>query len=57
MTEDGRQIAIRATAIDSGGHFTNTVYQYAIRTGRKRVFAIKGVGGEGKAHSWQAIQE
>jgi len=48
-TEDGRQIAIRASAIDSGGHFTNTVYQYCVKNYSKRVFAIKGVGGEGKA--------
>lgn len=47
-TEDGRTLAVRATAIDSGGHFTNTVYQYAHKNFAKRVFAIKGVGGEGK---------
>lgn len=47
-TESGRNIAIRATAIDSGGHFTNSVYSYAKRNASKRVFAIKGVGGEGK---------
>ena len=47
-TEDGREIAVRATAIDSGGHFTNTVYQYANKNFGRRVFAIKGVGGEGK---------
>ena len=47
-TYDGRQMAIRATCIDSGGHFTNSVYQYAKKNAGKRVFAIKGVGGEGK---------
>jgi len=47
-TEDGRELAVRATAIDSGGHFTNTVYQYANRNFHRRVFAIKGVGGEGR---------
>ena len=45
---DGRQMIIRATAIDSGGHFTNSVYQYAKKNAGKRVFAIKGIGGEGK---------
>jgi phage terminase large subunit GpA-like protein len=47
-TFDGRQMAIRATCIDSGGHFTNSVYQYAKKNAGNRVFAIKGVGGEGK---------
>lgn len=47
-TESGRNIAIRATAIDSGGHFTNSVYAYCKKNAHKRVFAIKGVGGEGK---------
>lgn len=47
-TESGRKIAIRATAIDSGGHFTNSVYAYCKKNAHKRVFAIKGVGGEGK---------
>jgi phage terminase large subunit GpA-like protein len=47
-TESGRQIAIRAAAIDSGGHFTNSVYSYVKRNAGRKVFAIKGVGGEGK---------
>lgn len=49
QTESGRQIAIRATCVDSGGHFTNAVYQYCKKHTGRRVFAIKGVGGEGKA--------
>lgn len=48
MTEDGRQLGIRASCVDSGGHFTNSVYQYCKRNWGKRIFAIKGVGGEGK---------
>ena len=48
MTEDGRQIGIRASCVDSGGHFTNSVYQYCKKNWGKRIFAIKGVGGEGK---------
>jgi phage terminase large subunit GpA-like protein len=47
-TVNGRQMGIRATCIDSGGHFTNAVYQYCKKHTGRRVFAIKGVGGEGK---------
>lgn len=47
-TESGRQIAIRAACIDSGGHFTNSVYAYCKKNAGRKVFAIKGVGGEGK---------
>lgn len=46
--EDGTEISVRATAIDSGGHFTNSVYKYVKKHTGKRVFAIKGVGGDGK---------
>lgn len=48
-TEDGDSLPIRATCIDSGGHFTNSVYQYCKKNYGRRVFAIKGVGGDGKA--------
>ena len=48
-TEDGRILGVRATAVDSGGHFTNSVYQYCHRNFNRRIFAIKGVGGEGRA--------
>lgn len=47
-THDGRKLRIRATAVDSGGHFTNSVYKYAKANYSKRIFAIKGVGGFGK---------
>ena len=47
-TENGRQIAIRAACIDSGGHFTNSVYAYCKKNAGRKVFAIKGMGGEGK---------
>lgn len=46
---DGREIPIRASCIDSGGHFTNAVYSYCKKNAGRRVFAIKGVGGEGRA--------
>lgn len=48
-TESGRRLGIRAACVDSGGHFTNSVYQYAKKNMGRRIFAIKGVGGEGKA--------
>lgn len=47
-TESGRQMAIRAACVDSGGHFTNSVYAFCKKHTGRRVFAIKGVGGEGK---------
>jgi len=47
-TVSGRQMGIRATCVDSGGHFTNAVYQYCKKHAGRRVFAIKGVGGGGK---------
>jgi phage terminase large subunit GpA-like protein len=39
---------IRAAAVDSGGHFTNSVYAYCKKNQGRRIFAIKGVGGDGK---------
>ena len=48
-TESGRRLGIRSACIDSGGHFTNSVYQYCKKNMGRRIFAIKGVGGEGKA--------
>jgi phage terminase large subunit GpA-like protein len=48
-TYDGRTLYIRGTAIDSGGHYTNSVYQYSKKHAGKRIFAIKGVGGEGRS--------
>ena len=47
-TEDGRQLGIRAACIDSGGHYTQQVYNYVRPRAGKRIFAIKGIGGEGK---------
>lgn len=41
-------MSLRSTCIDSGGHYTQQVYNYCrVRAGR-RIFAIKGIGGEGK---------
>lgn len=47
-TESGRKMTIRGSCIDTGGHFTNAVYSYCKKNAGRRVFAIKGVGGEGK---------
>jgi phage terminase large subunit GpA-like protein len=46
--ELGQEMAVRATCIDSGGHHTQSVYKYTATREGKRIFAIKGVGGEGK---------
>lgn len=46
--EDGSLMVVRATCVDSGGHHTNSVYNYVRPREGKRIFAIKGVGGEGK---------
>lgn len=47
-TLDGREMPIRSSCVDSGGHFTNAVYAYCKKNAGKRIFAIKGVGGEGR---------
>jgi phage terminase large subunit GpA-like protein len=47
-TASGRTVGIRAACVDSGGHYTNSVYQYCKRNYGRRIFAIKGTGGEGK---------
>lgn len=46
--EDGKIFIVRAVCIDSGGHHTNSVYNYCKPREGKRIYAIKGVGGEGK---------
>lgn len=47
-TEDGRQLFVEAVAVDSGGHCTQAVYQFVVSRKRRRVWAIKGIGGPGK---------
>lgn len=46
--EDGESMSIKATAIDTGGHHTQSVYRYVKAREMRRVFGIKGVGGEGR---------
>lgn len=40
--EGGQQMPIYATAIDSGGHHTGAVYNFARRHKAKRVYAVRG---------------
>jgi len=40
------EIPIRSTCVDTGGHFTTEVYKFT--AAMTRVYAIKGVGGEGR---------
>ena len=47
-TEDGRQLGIRAACIDSGGHYTQAVYNFVRPREGRRVFAIKGMAGESR---------
>lgn len=44
----GGELKIMATAIDTGGHFTHEVYQYARARKAQRVLAIKGSSQRGK---------
>ena len=45
--KNGRGLKISITCVDSGGHFTQEVYEACRARVGKRVFAIKGKGGEG----------
>lgn len=44
---DNSGIMISSTCIDSGGHFTQEVYKFTKQREHRRIFAIKGKGGEG----------
>ena len=44
---DGKTLKISVTFVDSGGHHTQDVYRECAARMGKRVFAIKGRGGEG----------
>lgn len=45
--DSGRGLRISLTCIDSGGHYTQEVYEQCRARKNKRVFAIKGKGGDG----------
>lgn len=47
-TEDDRTIDIRAACIDSGGHYTQAVYNFVRPREGRRIFAIKGMAGESR---------
>lgn len=44
---DGKGLKISITCVDSGGHYTQEVYAACRARKEKRVFAIKGKGGDG----------
>lgn len=44
-TDDGRELVIESCAVDSGGHFTEQVYNYCGERKRFRVYAVKGAPG------------
>ena len=45
---DGLRFGISCTCVDSGGHFTNEVYDYCKAREARRIYAVKGVSGLGK---------
>lgn len=45
--ESGEGLMISCTCIDSGGHYTSEVYKFCKSREHRRIFAIKGKGGEG----------
>lgn len=45
--QNGQALQLGITLVDSGGHFTQTVYEECRKRQVKKVFAIKGRGGEG----------
>ena len=45
---EGRKVRPHVVAVDSGGHFTSEVYQYARERSRQGVIAIKGQSQKGK---------
>ncbi len=42
------EMVCRSACVDSGGHYTQQVYNYCRTRVGRRIFAIKGVGGEGR---------
>ncbi len=47
-TADGRQLPVKATAVDTGGHHTQAVYRFCRARFSRRIYAIKGVAGQGR---------
>ena len=46
QTAGGTSMRIMATFMDSGGHYTDEVYRECRRRGGRRMWAVKGEGGE-----------
>lgn len=46
--ERGGQLRVAASCIDSGGHFTQAVYEYVKPRQAHRIYAIKGMSGAGR---------
>lgn len=47
---NGMKMRILATFIDSGGHFTQEIYKACAKRATRRIWPIKGEGGEGKPY-------
>lgn len=47
---NGMVMRVLATFVDSGGHFTDSVYKECAKRSSRRIWAIKGEGGEGKPY-------
>lgn len=45
---DGVHLTIACAGVDSGGHHTLAVYQYCKARAARRIWAFKGVGGQGR---------
>ena len=45
---NGMRMKILATFVDSGGHFTSSIYKECARRASRRIWPIKGERGEGK---------
>lgn len=45
--DNEKKLKISLTFVDSGGHYTQDVYEQCAKRAGKRVFAVKGKGGEG----------
>ncbi|MFR5794155.1 MAG: terminase gpA endonuclease subunit [Christensenellales bacterium] len=48
--KNGMVMRVLATFMDSGGHFTQDVYRECAKRANRRIWPIKGEGGEGKAY-------
>ncbi len=42
------EMRVHAACVDSGGHFTHTVLLFCRERSNRRIWAIRGVGGEGR---------